>query len=59
MSVMPVKPDEPLAVTLTAAEWNSVLMVLDEAPLPRRVVNPLFLRIQQQCMTAMGEVETT
>jgi hypothetical protein len=42
-----IDANTPIPVTLTAQQWNTVLALLDEAP--RRVVNGIWLSIQQQC----------
>jgi hypothetical protein len=39
-------PNEPLAVTLTAQEWNALLSVLVDAPY--RIVAPLIQKIGEQ-----------
>ena len=44
--------DQAIAVTLSAAQWNTVMQVMAEAPLPHRVVDPLIRSIQQQCTDA-------
>jgi hypothetical protein len=43
-----IAPDQPLTVTLPAAQWQTVLTVLAEGP--HRVVNSLINEIQRQCM---------
>jgi len=59
---MALQPDAEINVKLTAMQWEGVLRVMDEAPLPRRIVNPLFTMIQSQCLKAadpqpeMGQV---
>jgi hypothetical protein len=42
-----LQPNDRLDVTLTAAEWNTVMQVLGEGPF--RVVQPLIAEIQRQC----------
>ena len=44
-------PNQPIAVTMTAAEWNTVLALLAEAPVPWKLANPVLQNIQQQCMS--------
>ena len=46
MDMQPISPDQPLAVTLSAQEWNTVMSAVNE--LPHRVARPLFDRIVQQ-----------
>jgi hypothetical protein len=43
-----------IGVTLTAQQWEIVLRMLDDGP--RRVVNPIFLSIQQQCQQADADL---
>jgi len=47
---MTVEPGERLTVTLTAQEWNAVLSIMAEAPMPLRVSSPLVNEITRQCM---------
>jgi argininosuccinate lyase len=42
----PLDPAAPIAVTLTAAEWNGVLAALGE--MPWRMAHPIIGRIVQQ-----------
>ena len=42
----PIEPNQPLTVTLTAQEWNSVMAAVNE--MPHRIARPLFDRIGQQ-----------
>ena len=42
----PMKPDQPIAVTLEAQQWNVVLGALGEAPW--RISNPLIQKIVGQ-----------
>jgi hypothetical protein len=42
----PIEPNQPLSVTLTAQEWNSVMAAVNE--MPHRIARPLFDRIGQQ-----------
>lgn len=44
----PLKPDQPIAVTLEAQQWNTVLAALQEAPMPSRLTNPPLQRILAQ-----------
>jgi hypothetical protein len=46
MDMPPISPNQPLTVTLTAQEWNSVMAAVNE--LPHRIARPLFDRIGQQ-----------
>jgi hypothetical protein len=43
-------PQQPLTVTLEAAQWNAVMALLAEGPY--RVAAPLLSEIQRQCMAA-------
>lgn len=45
---MPLDPNEPLSVVLTAQQWNMVLAVLHEGSY--RVVAPLIQAISTQCL---------
>ena len=45
-----MNPEQQIAVTLTAGQWNGVLALLAEAPAPWKLTNPLLTAIQQQCM---------
>lgn len=42
----PLQPDQPLAVTLEAQQWNVVLGALQEAPW--RIADPVIRKIAQQ-----------
>jgi hypothetical protein len=46
---------QPIAVTLTAEQWEMVLRMLDEVPAPHRVSDPLIRSIYQQCMPRHAE----
>jgi hypothetical protein len=46
----PINPEMPLAVTLTAAEWNQALAILSEAPY--RVVATIIGKITEQASAA-------
>ena len=46
MDMQPISPDQPLTVTLSAQEWNTVMSAVNE--LPHRVARPVFDRIGQQ-----------
>ena len=46
MDMQPINPDQPLTVTLSAQEWNTVMAGLNE--LPHRIARPVFDRIGQQ-----------
>lgn len=50
MTPPPINPETPLAVTLTAAEWNQALAILSEAPY--RTVATLIGKISGQASTA-------
>jgi hypothetical protein len=43
----PINPHEARSVTLAAAEWNSVLQILQDGPY--RTVSPLIDQIVRQC----------
>ena len=43
-------PNMPIAVTLTAQQWNTTLALLAEVNAPWKLVNPLLSAIQAQCM---------
>ena len=45
------EPNDELKVTLTAAEWNNVMMVLNEGVY--RIVAPLIGKINAQCQGQM------
>jgi hypothetical protein len=45
---MAIQPEMPLAVTLPAARWNTVLMLLEAA------AGLLIADIQQQCTASAG-----
>lgn len=47
----PIEPTMPLAITLTAQEWNQVLGILGEGG-PWRLVNPLISKIAEQAQIA-------
>jgi hypothetical protein len=47
----PIDPATPMAVTLTAAEWNSVIVLLNETG-PYRIVRPLIANITEQVESA-------
>lgn len=49
MRPQPIEPNTPLAVTLTAQEWNNVVAVLSKAPY-EQVVGPIQA-IVGQCMS--------
>ena len=40
----------PIAVTLPAEQWQVVMELLSIAPAPHKVVHPLLMEIQAQCM---------
>jgi hypothetical protein len=44
----PVAPDAAISVTLAAQEWNQVLAILMDAPLPWRLSSVLIPRLTQQ-----------
>ena len=46
MDMQPINPNQPLTVTLSAQEWNTVMAGLNE--LPHRIARPVFDRIGQQ-----------
>jgi hypothetical protein len=46
----PINPETPLAVTLTAAEWNQVLAILSDAPY--RTVATIIGKITEQASAA-------
>jgi hypothetical protein len=45
---MPIDQNTQISVTLNATQWNMILLQLAEGPY--RVVQPLMIAIQQQCM---------
>lgn len=45
-----LRPDTDIEVTLNAAQWNTIMSVMAEAPVPHKIVDPLIRAIQQQCM---------
>ena len=45
-----IDPSAPLAVTMTAQEWERVLQILGDAPFKQ--VSPLIQAIVSQCMDA-------
>jgi hypothetical protein len=47
-----ISPQQPLGVTLEAQQWETVLRIISEAPMPHRVSDPLLREIQRQCMMA-------
>jgi len=49
MSGTQIDPETVLVVKLKAAEWQSVLAIMAESPLPHRITNPLLVEIQKQC----------
>lgn len=53
---MAMTPQQPLAVTLEAQQWEAVLRLLDEAPAPHRLVHPLIYEIQRQCMATTQQL---
>ena len=44
----------PMPVTLALEQWNAVLAVMNEAPLPNRIVAPLLIAISGQLQRAGG-----
>jgi hypothetical protein len=46
------QPNESIAVTMTAAEWNQVLAALAEGPF--KIVMPLIQKINEQAMKQDG-----
>jgi hypothetical protein len=50
MPTPPINPETPLAVTLTAAEWNQALAILSEAPY--RTVATIIGKITEQATAA-------
>jgi len=50
----PPSPQTPLTLTLTLEQWNAVLAVMNEAPLPNRIVAPLLVAISAQLQRAGG-----
>ena len=46
MDMQPISPDQPLTVTLSAQEWNTVMSAVNE--LPHRIARPIFDSIGQQ-----------
>jgi len=48
----PIDPATPLSVRLSAADWNNLLAVISEAPVPYKVTAPLIQTIGQQIQAA-------
>lgn len=46
-------PDQPLAMTLSAAEWNVVMSIMREAPMPYRVSAPIIAALARQFDAAL------
>ena len=46
-----LQANDTVEIELTAAQWNTVMVIMAEAPMPHRIVDPLIRAIQQQCMT--------
>jgi hypothetical protein len=51
MSDTQIQPNAPLSVSLSAAQWNTVLMLLDSS------VRALVTDIQRQCMQQSQSAE--
>jgi hypothetical protein len=49
----PMQPDQSIAITLEAQQWNIVLGALGEAPW--RLSNPVIQRIVAQIQQSQGE----
>lgn len=50
-----IPADAPIEVTLTAAQWNAVLGVLQEGPY--RIVAPLIAEIMRQAQAGAGHAQ--
>lgn len=50
-----IPPNVPMQVTLSAAEWNTVMMGL--AQLPYHVAKPLIDTLQRQCLHQWQMIE--
>lgn len=46
----------PIAITLSAEQWNGVLFVMGEAPVPYKLSAPLIQGIGQQMQTVAAAV---
>jgi hypothetical protein len=49
----PLQTDQPVAITLTALEWNAVLVALHEAPY--RIAAPIIQKIVAQAQPPPAE----
>jgi hypothetical protein len=47
-----IEPTTQIAVTMSAQQWQAVLYVMGEAPLPHRVTDPLIREVVAQCHAA-------
>jgi len=50
-----IPANTPLTVTLEAQDWNQILFVINEAPVPGRIVDPLKEKIRQQITTQAAQ----
>lgn len=48
-----VEASTPIAVTLSAEQWNGVLFIMGEAPVPYKLTAPLIQGIGQQMQAAV------
>jgi hypothetical protein len=54
-----ISPQQPLGVTLEAQQWETVLRIISEAPMPHRMSDPLLREIQRQCMMASARADAS
>jgi hypothetical protein len=45
---MPLRPTDPLVITLQAQEWSVVLTAVQEAPMPLRLTRPVVDKLERQ-----------
>ena len=48
MQQQPIEPHRPMTVQLTAEQWNAVIYVMREHPLPYKVSAPIIDHLGQQ-----------
>jgi hypothetical protein len=51
-----IPANSPINVTLEAQDWNSLMWLIDEAPVPGRIAGPLKEKIRQQITTAAQQL---
>lgn len=52
-----IDPDAQLYVQFNAAQWNMIMQIMAEAPMPHRIVDPYIRSIQLQCETQKDPLE--